>query len=103
MKRKPRSLSARGRKIRWDRAALGKVTDSEIAEALGCHRSTVRDARVKRGIATFVDAKRAQRRRTALRMRRTGRSLSEIAAELGVSRQRAHQLVAGTPVKSKRR
>ena len=92
MKRKARSLGARRRKIRWAREALGKATDSDIAEALGCHRSTVRDERIRRGIATFVDVKRAQRRRTALRLRRAGRSLSQIAAELGVSRQPTNRL-----------
>jgi DNA-binding CsgD family transcriptional regulator len=101
MKRKRQRSVVKSRKIRWDRVRLGKVTDSEIAEALGCHPSTVRDARLKRGIPTFVDVKRAQRRRIAARMRRAGRSLSEIAAELDVSRQRAHQLVADIPVKWK--
>jgi DNA-binding CsgD family transcriptional regulator len=103
MKRKRRGSFAKERKIRWERIPLGKEPDSDIADRLGCHRSTVRDARVKLGIATYVDPSRARRRSTAAKLRRAGRSLSQIAVELGVSRQRAYQLVEDIPLKTRRK
>ena len=36
--------------VDWDALPLGVVSDKKIAEDLGCHSSTVRNARVSRGI-----------------------------------------------------
>lgn len=38
--------------IDWDKAPLGKVSDSELADILGVSRSTVTNARLLRGISS---------------------------------------------------
>lgn len=36
--------------VDWDRQPLGQLSDYELADALGVHRTTVREARLRRGI-----------------------------------------------------
>lgn len=43
------------REINWDEQPLGKMSDLDIAKALGTHRARVRWARVYRGIPLFVE------------------------------------------------
>lgn len=84
-------------KIKWGRQPLGRVSDRAIARRLGCSSNAVRAARLRRGIKavrTMSSQKQRHRQERALTLWADGASLSQIGRALGVSRQRAYQLVS---------
>lgn len=81
----------------WRRQPLGRVADREIARRLGCCSNTVRKARLRLGIKpyqTMTPLKMRIRRGIVASLVKRGKKMGEIGEALGVSRQRAQQLVA---------
>ena len=83
-------------------ALLGTATDAEVASALGCGANAVRKERRRRGVPAFRrpaapppadDQLTDQRRKEAARLRREGRTFAQIGEALGVSAERARQLL----------
>src|SRR5262245_20741706 len=109
LRARPGGCGACGRpgrpRVRWTAervALLGTTPDAEVAGAVGCGAGTVRRERRRRGVPAFRrpaapppgdDQLTDQRCKEAARLRREGKTFAQIGEALGVSKERARQLL----------
>jgi N-acetylglucosamine kinase-like BadF-type ATPase len=91
----------RAKAVLYNKISGGRLTATEIAERVGLSLATTCRALgdsgvvLKRGRRPGAEPATEQKQGAARALRSVGKTYSEIGKSLGVTRQRAHQLVTG--------